>query len=111
MLLSPPNIFTSKCQSDHPVNPGLVSFSRGQHSEVAGVQKGRARDSGFCEEAKTERETIPGRDAGVINTQTISSSKNIQFVLMICTKNKEKSTRKETLVSDELCVHSMLSMG
>lgn len=34
----------------------------------------------------------------------MSSSKNIQFVLMICTKNKEKSTLKETLVSDGLCV-------
>lgn len=30
---------------------------------------------------------------------------------MICTKNKEKSTQKETLVLDELCVDSMPSMG
>lgn len=30
---------------------------------------------------------------------------------MICTKNKEKSTQKETLVLYELCVNRMLSMG
>ena len=93
------------------LNFPLYTFSRGQHPEVTGVPERRARCAGLREEAQTERETVQGGDSTVTNTQTTSSSKNIQFVLMICTKNKEKSTQKETLVLDELCVDSMLSMG
>lgn len=90
----------------------LCTFSRGQHFEVTGVPERGAGGTGLCEEAKTERETVPGGDSTVTkHTQTIPSSKNIQFVLMICTKKQKNSTRKETLVLDELCVDSMLSMG
>lgn len=79
--------------------------SRGQHPEAAGVQERRPRGSGLRQEAETEGETVPGgRGTMKTNTQTTASSKNIQFVLMICTKKQKttKSTQKETLVLDEL---------
>lgn len=72
-----------------------VSFlpPRRQHSEAAGVEERRARDPGFCEEAETARETVPGSHADTVNTQTRSSSKNIQFVLMISTKKQKQNLR------------------
>lgn len=72
--------------------------SRRQHSEAAGVEERRARDPGFCEEAETARETVPGSHADTVNTQTRSSSKNIQFVLMISTKKQKQNLRLKLLI-------------
>lgn len=64
----------------------------GQHPEAAGVQKRRARGSGFREEATPTGETVPGGPPTMRWTRF--PPKIYNFVLMISTKRQSENDKR-----------------